>query len=99
MECKKRREELYAETERVKTFRELPNRACPSEVSMTRISNLWQLIHATRVATIGQDKRPSATFEDSMNTLDVWEYDLLRHTILSVDPFTVSVQPNPDTGR
>jgi hypothetical protein len=92
MECTKTRAALYAETERVTIFQDLPNRARPSEVSTTRNSNMWRLIHATRVVTIEQDIRPSATFEDFLNALDVWEYDLLRHTVLSIDPFTVSSQ-------
>jgi hypothetical protein len=36
-----------------------------------------------------QSPPPSATFDDYIQTLDAWEIDLLYHTQMSVDPFSV----------
>jgi hypothetical protein len=37
-----------------------------------------------------QQRRPVATFDDYLLTLDAWEYDLLRHSTLFADAFTIN---------
>lgn len=53
----------------------------------------WDLVYATKVTTglrsRHQTNITNATFEIFLESLDAWEYDLLRHSTLIFDPFTV----------
>jgi hypothetical protein len=39
---------------------------------------------------MNHQRGPVTTFEDYLSTLDAWEYDLLRHSTLFADAFTIN---------
>ena len=87
------KEGVYNETTEVLEIQDVPRPSQPAEVAMTGATK-WYLVHTTKVTT-GLRKRQSmsstnATFENFLEALDIWEYDLLRHSKLAFDPFTVS---------
>jgi hypothetical protein len=68
----------------------IPSRAQPVEVIMSGPST-WTIKYATNVSPrMDQQQRPVATFDDYLLTLDAWEYDLLRHSTLFADAFTIN---------
>ena len=51
----------------------------------------WVLTHTSKVSPSAEyRRRPIASFDDFLLTLDAWEYDLLCHRILFTDAFTAS---------
>ncbi len=65
-------------------------RAHPVDVA-TLGQHAWTIIHSTNVSPVLDSSQTRiATFEDYLLTLDAWEYDLLRHSTLFSDAFTVS---------
>jgi hypothetical protein len=68
----------------------IPSRAQPVEVIMSSPST-WTITSTTNVSSrMDHQQRPVATFEDYLSTLDAWEYDLLRHSTLFADAFTIN---------
>jgi hypothetical protein len=69
----------------------IPTQAEPVEAAMTGQHGEWIVTHITKMSSIlAQKDCPFASFDEFLLTLDVWEYDLLRHSILFADAFTIS---------
>jgi hypothetical protein len=70
---------------------EIPRSASPVEIGETGREHQWRITYRSQQ----QNPRPqpaAATFEDYVQQLDPWEIDLLRHTELLVDPYTVCLE-------
>jgi ribonuclease HI len=88
--CRLSRANKYRETGQKIPKAQMPIRAKPVEVIMPG-PNEWAVTHTTNVCTLMDPRqRPVATFDDYLATLEAWEYDLLRHSTLFSDAFTIS---------
>ena len=71
-------------------FESLPLDSQPVEVSPTDNSEWWQVKTVQRPPIPLPHRMPiTATFADFVDTLAPWEIDLLRHTTMHVDPYTL----------
>jgi hypothetical protein len=71
-------------------FESLPLDSQPVEVSPTDNSDWWQVNTVQRPPIPLPHRMPiTATFADFVDTLAPWEIDLLRHTTMHVDPYTL----------
>ena len=84
-------QELYIERNISMKMEEIPRSASPVEIRETGREHQWRITYRSQ----RQNPRPppaAATFEDYVQQLDPWEIDLLRHTELLVDPYTVCLE-------
>ena len=87
---KKRRGGLYYFTGVVVHFEDLPHEAHPTEATYHSAVDAWSPnLHQSGPFTPARSPPLSATFDDYIQTLDAWEIDLLYHTKMTVDPFSV----------
>jgi hypothetical protein len=71
--------------------REIPSYANPVELSEAGSAHQWRVIYQTQRYKIHQPPMV-ATFDDYVQQLEAWEVNLLRHTELFVDPYTVCLE-------
>ena len=83
------RPQRYQETSQMIPFALLPSEAQPVDVLPSTLPNQWQVKSAQcrHVSSIPPTK--TDTFESYVHTLDPWEIDILRHTTMHVDPYTL----------
>ena len=90
IKCRSCRFNCYKETSTTSTPECIPQRAEPVEVVMAGQQE-WMIKHSTKVFPITIHRQQQvASFEDFLSTLQAWEYDLLRYSILFMDAFTIS---------
>ena len=90
IKCRSTHHDKFRETSKIVPQESIPRRAQPVEASMVRPTE-WKVTHSTRISPLVElRQRTAATFDEYLLTLDAWEYDLLRHTTLFADAFTVS---------
>ena len=84
-------QDLYIERNVCLRMEEIPRTASPVEIRETGREHQWRITYRSQ----RQNPRPppaAATFEDYVQQLHPWEIDLLRHTELLVDPYTVCLE-------
>lgn len=87
--CRRIRSNRFQETESTIPRERIPLQAKPVEVTMSG-SDEWHITHITNVLSLTACRPPVATFEDFIHTLEAWECDLLRHTTVFSDAFTIN---------
>jgi hypothetical protein len=91
IKCRRIHHQQYEETSTYLNSTDLPVQAKPVELEMLT-PNRWQIHHVTHI--IDQSLRPRSwaneSFEQYLKSLDVLEYDLLRHSKLFADPFPIN---------
>jgi hypothetical protein len=71
-------------------YESLPLDSQPVEVSPTDIVEWWQVHTVQRPPIPLSHQMPiTVTFADYVDTLAPWEIDLIRHTTIHVDPYTL----------
>jgi exonuclease III len=87
---KRRRRGLYTFTGVVTPFDDLPIDAHPTDATYHPHDDAWSPnLHQSGPFVPVRSPPLSATFDEYIQTLDAWEIDLLYHTTMSVDPFSV----------
>jgi hypothetical protein len=80
----------YRETSYRLPFQSLAPNAVPVTVTPSG-THQWKLHTQTHIMEVSLPKyvSPSATFDEYLQSLDPWEFDLLHHMELTADPYTV----------
>jgi hypothetical protein len=86
----KRKHHHYKSTGVIVSFEDLPSNAHATDAQYHPTTDTW----SPKLHQYGPYVRPPpcrvpATFDEYIQTLDAWELDLLFHTRLSMDPFSV----------
>jgi hypothetical protein len=80
----------YQETGQTVHLEQIPSHAEPVDAVSTR-PFVWAITHVTKLSPLAHFRQQAVTsFEDYLLTLEAWEYDLLRHSDLFADAFTIS---------
>jgi hypothetical protein len=80
----------YKETGTTVSMESIPQQAEPVEATASGLYE-WIITYITKVSPILTRQQHQVTsFDDFVSTLDAWEYDLLRHSTLFTDAFTIS---------
>jgi hypothetical protein len=82
--CKPRHDGYFEPTTRTTAVKLMPSSAVPVEVEEYG-EDAWKLVKRTLVQKPSNVPFPAA-FSEYVDTLPAWEIDLLRHTVLFVDP-------------
>ena len=97
IKCRRLRNGVYEENaNKLVSIHALPANVIPVEVEPVdqtrwKVTDVTYLFHQP-----AQTSRDCATFDEYLANLDAWEYDLLRHTTLFADPYTISLEHQTD---
>jgi hypothetical protein len=71
-------------------FADLPHDATPTDATYHTRTDVWSPhLHQSGPFVPVRNPPTSATFDDFIQTLAAWEIDLLYHTTISIDPYSV----------
>ncbi|KAI2499933.1 hypothetical protein MHU86_14554 [Fragilaria crotonensis] len=85
--CRRENAQCYQQTSRTVRGKDLPTGAIPVETEDEGYDR-WKITHKT--AMIPTQRQPTiATFADYVHSLEAWEADLLQHTELIADAYTI----------
>ena len=89
IKCRRIHNQQYEETSTYLHSDNLPAQAKPVELE-TMPNNHWQIRHVTHVLDVSPQPRNWAneSFEQYLESVDIWEYDLLWHSKIFADPFS-----------
>ena len=78
----------FQESEEIYSWEEIPTEATPMEAEIIQ-PGFWKCTTATY--TLVQGITPATTFEEFVRTLPTWEQELLQHTTLASDAYSIGV--------
>jgi hypothetical protein len=88
VKCEPIQARVFQESDEIHTWEGIPSDATPMDVELIE-PGIWKCTVATYVMV---PRAPdAATFEDFVETLPMWERDLLRHTTIASDAYTIGV--------
>ena len=80
----------FATLHRALNLHNISNRATPVEIEDYG-SDRWRITHRTKISP-ARAQPAIATFTDYINSLEAWEVDLLMHTELIADAYTICLE-------